>query len=236
MSVYGRKTEVGGGVGGRILAKPWITAWWPLAVKVATSPTSCQTDQKYSGQVKGFPCSLSTCKGFYAWRLQTQPAWGLRPFGVHLGPGPVPYLGKPLLCTAVTFPENANKTMLTLKILWNVHSVKLWVQNSQNAIRYPPGSFLMSMLSPVSLSATPRTVAHQAPLSLGFSRHGYCSGLPCPSPGGHLPDPSIEPGSSALTGRSITVSATREAPSSIWRAFKLLWRGHLSLHFTCALL
>ena len=142
----------------------------------------------------------------------------------------------PSLCMAVTFLENANKTTLTLKILRNVHSVKLWVQNSQNAIRYPPGSFLMSMLSPVWLCVTPWTVAHQAPLSLGFSRHGYCSGLPCPSPGGNLPDPRIEPGSSALTGRSFTVSATREALSSIWYAFKLLWRGHLSLHFTCALI
>ena len=28
----------------------------------------------------------------------------------------------------------------------------------------------------------PRTVAHQAPLSMGFSRQEYCSGLPCPSP------------------------------------------------------
>ena len=37
--------------------------------------------------------------------------------------------------------------------------------------------------SVVSDSATPWTVAHQAPLSLRFSRQEYCSGLPCPSPG-----------------------------------------------------
>ena len=35
------------------------------------------------------------------------------------------------------------------------------------------------------------TVAHQAPLSLGFSRKEYRSGLPCPPPG-DLPDPGIE--------------------------------------------
>ena len=44
---------------------------------------------------------------------------------------------------------------------------------------------------------TPRTVACQAPLSLGFPRQEYCSGLPVPSPGA-LPDLEIEPGSSAL--------------------------------------
>ena len=39
---------------------------------------------------------------------------------------------------------------------------------------------------------TPWTVAHQAPLSMGFSRQEYWSGLPCTSPG-DLPDPGIEP-------------------------------------------
>ena len=52
----------------------------------------------------------------------------------------------------------------------------------------------------VSNSETPSTVAHQAPLSMGFSRQEYWSGLPFPSPG-DLPDPGTEPGSSALTHR-----------------------------------
>ena len=49
------------------------------------------------------------------------------------------------------------------------------------------------------LSVTPWTtyIAHQGPLAMEFSRQEYWSGLPCPSPG-HLPDPGIEPGSSAL--------------------------------------
>ena len=41
------------------------------------------------------------------------------------------------------------------------------------------------------------TVACQAPLSMGFSRQEYWSGLPFPSPG-NLPDPGIKPGSCAL--------------------------------------
>ena len=40
--------------------------------------------------------------------------------------------------------------------------------------------------------ATPWTTARQAPLSMGFSRQEYWSGLPFPSPG-DLPDPGIEP-------------------------------------------
>ena len=45
----------------------------------------------------------------------------------------------------------------------------------------------------------PWTVALQAPLSMGFPRQGYWSGLPFPSPG-DLPDPGIEPTSAALAG------------------------------------
>ena len=45
--------------------------------------------------------------------------------------------------------------------------------------------------------ATLWTVAHQAPLSMGFSRQEYWSGLPFPSPG-DLPDPGIKPAFPAL--------------------------------------
>ena len=49
----------------------------------------------------------------------------------------------------------------------------------------------------------PWTVAHQAPLSMGFSRQEYWSGLPFPSPG-DLPNPGIEPGSPALQADALT--------------------------------
>ena len=51
---------------------------------------------------------------------------------------------------------------------------------------------VLSRFSCVLLFDTPWTVAHQAPLSVGFSRQEYWSGLPFPSPG-HLPDPGIKP-------------------------------------------
>ena len=68
------------------------------------------------------------------------------------------------------------------------------------------------MLSCVQLFVTPWTVAHQAPLSMGFSRHEYQSGLPCPLPE-DLSDPGIKPASlmsPALTGRFFTTSSTWE--------------------------
>ena len=49
----------------------------------------------------------------------------------------------------------------------------------------------------VSDFVTAWTAAYQAPLTLGFSRQEYLSGLPCPPPG-DLPNPGIEPGSPAL--------------------------------------
>ena len=49
----------------------------------------------------------------------------------------------------------------------------------------------------VRLFVTPRTVAYQAPPSMGFSRQGYWNGLPFPSPG-DLPNPGTEPRSPTL--------------------------------------
>ena len=57
------------------------------------------------------------------------------------------------------------------------------------------GGGLVAKLCPTL--AIPWTIAHQAPLSMGFSRQEYWSGLPFPSPG-DLPNPGIEPGSPAL--------------------------------------
>ena len=51
------------------------------------------------------------------------------------------------------------------------------------------------------------TVARQPPLSMGFLKQVYWSGLPCPPPG-DLPNPGIEPTSlatSALTGEFLTI-------------------------------
>ena len=62
----------------------------------------------------------------------------------------------------------------------------------------------------VPLFVIPWIVAHQVPLSKGFSRQEYWSGLPFPS-SGDRPDARIEPmslASAALAGRFFTTSAT----------------------------
>ena len=66
-------------------------------------------------------------------------------------------------------------------------------------------------LSCVQLFGTPRTAACQAPPSMEFSRQGYWSGLPSPSPG-DLPNPGIEPRSPALQADS----SLSEPPRKPW--------------------
>ena len=71
-------------------------------------------------------------------------------------------------------------------------------------------SVCVSGFSCVQLFVTLQTVAHQAPLSMGFSRQECWNGLPC-SPLGDLADPGIEPTflmSPALAGRFFTTSTT----------------------------
>ena len=69
---------------------------------------------------------------------------------------------------------------------------------------------MLSHFNCVQLFVTPWTIAHQAPLSMRFSRQEYWSGFPWPPPG-DLPDPGVEPTSAAspaLTGGLFTISAT----------------------------
>ena len=67
-------------------------------------------------------------------------------------------------------------------------------------------------LNRVQLSVTPWTAARQAPLSLGFSRQGYWSGVPCPPPGDR-PNQGLNPAlmSPALASRFFITSTTGEA-------------------------
>ena len=72
---------------------------------------------------------------------------------------------------------------------------------------------MLSHISRVQFFATLWTVALQAPLSMGFPRQEYWSGLPFPYPG-YLPDPGIKPTSlmsPALAGGFFTPSSTWEA-------------------------
>ena len=66
-------------------------------------------------------------------------------------------------------------------------------------------------LSHVQLFVTPGTVAHEVPLSMGFSRQEYWNGLPFPS-SGDLPDPGIEPGSPTLQADTLP----SESPDAVF--------------------
>ena len=63
--------------------------------------------------------------------------------------------------------------------------------------------------SRVRLFGTPRTVAQQAPLSMGFPRQEYWSGWPFPPPG-DLPKSGIKPVSPALAGGFSTTEVNKK--------------------------
>ena len=71
----------------------------------------------------------------------------------------------------------------------------------------------VKLLSRVQLFGTPWTVAHQAPLSMGFSRQEFRSGLPFLSPG-DLPNPGIEPRSLTLQADSLLSEPPDPAPQN----------------------
>ena len=79
-------------------------------------------------------------------------------------------------------------------------------------VKYDLHACVLSRFSCFRFFETPRTVVHQVPQSMEFSRQGYWSGLPCPPPGDLLTqgsNPCLM--SPALAGRFFTTSATWEA-------------------------
>ena len=93
------------------------------------------------------------------------------------------------------------------------------VKRSQTVVETGLGSnttrcYLVAQLYPTPLP-TPWTLACQAPLTMGFSRQEYWSGLPFPSPG-DLPDRGFEPMSPALVGGFFTTVP----PGFLWQLFR----------------
>ena len=90
-----------------------------------------------------------------------------------------------------------------------------------------------SLQSCVHLFVTVWTLANQAPLSMGFSRQGYWSGLPCPPPG-DLPDPGIEP--SSLTSLALAGSLFTSKPPGkphivdVLVLYSFLWLNNIPWH------
>ena len=90
----------------------------------------------------------------------------------------------------------------TLKISWEAPFLCL-TSHSESILQSKYCCAVLKLLSHVQLSATPQTVAHQVPLSMGFSRPEYWSGLPCP-PQGDLPNPGIQPRPPTLQADSLS--------------------------------
>ena len=97
--------------------------------------------------------------------------------------------GKPLQYSCLGNPMDRGAWWST------VHGVaKSWTQlsNWTTSTTYTKYHRLLSCFSHVQLLVAPGTVAYQAPISMGFFRQEYWSGLPCPS-WRDLPDPGIKP-------------------------------------------
>ena len=81
-----------------------------------------------------------------------------------------------------------------------------------------------NLLNRVQLCTTLWTVAHQAPLSMEFSRQEYWNGLPCPPPG-DLANPGIKPRSSKLQADSLLFELPRKL-SALLGHLKVYDLGH----------
>ena len=116
----------------------------------------------------------------------------------------------PIISSILASKSNKHKNLNlinSLNLTINLQKIQERESNLLNSIREIQSAkfrncrknnmHMLRCFSHVWFFVTPWTVAHQALLSMGFSRQGYWSGLPFPSPG-ELPDPGIEPRSPAL--------------------------------------
>ena len=96
-----------------------------------------------------------------------------------------------------------------LSLIWRFWNLCSYTGINHECLTFCPENESVSQSCPTLL--TPWTAAHQAPLSMKFSKQDYWSGLLCPCPG-NLPDPRSWTWVSCITGRFFTVWAARKAP------------------------
>ena len=102
----------------------------------------------------------------------------------------------------MSFPSTGDLPDLGIKSKYPVSPASQADSLSTELVGKPPYIIMSALsLSPVQL-CSPWTVAHQAPLCMGFSRQEYWSGLPLPYPG-YLLDPGIKPRSLTLEADSL---------------------------------
>ena len=108
----------------------------------------------------------------------------------------------------------------------------LTLRESQTSLSFTISRSLLNLMSVdlcvcvsrsvVADSVTSCTAAHQALLSMRFSRQGYCSELPFPSPG-DLSDPGIKPGSPALQVDSLLGEPPGKPKNTGMGSLSLFW-------------
>ena len=118
-------------------------------------------------------------------------------------------------------------------MFYHLGSEKLWIENvgvEFLAINFMSMcEYVLNHFSCVCLIVTPWTVAHQGPLSMGFSRQEYWSGLLHPPPG-DLPDAGIKPTSPALQADYLPLSYW-EGPVSLLFNLSVVWPEIMLLYF-----
>ena len=103
--------------------------------------------------------------------------------------------------------------------------LNVFIFNSTNIVVIIIRAWVQSQSVMSNSVCDPWTAAHQAPLSMGFSRQEYWRGLPCP-PLGDPPDPWIEPESltfPALAGGFSTMGSSSNNRNNSKNRIKYLW-------------
>ena len=137
-------------------------------------------------------------------------------------------MGQLFLTLLLILPSIFLNMLILVFLGWSILDIFCWHSAQVDDLTHTHSAIFVSPLKPlrcvcmcvcacecirfscVWLFATQRTRARQAPLSMGFSRQEYWSGLPCPPPG-DLANPGMEPASltfPALAGGFLTTSAT----------------------------
>ena len=111
--------------------------------------------------------------------------------------------GNPLQCSCLENPRDGEAWWAAIYgVAWSRTRLK-WLSSNLAAPSAEGTSFLVQSLSCTHLFASPWIIAHQAPLSMGFSRQEYWIGLP-PLSLGHLLRPGMKTVSPALAGEFFT--------------------------------
>ena len=192
-----------------------------MAQTVKRLSTMWETQVQSLGQEDPLEKEMATHSSILAWRIP----WTEEPDGLQsMGSQRVNY---DKVTNTLTFTQSfslfLNGSYSMYSCVWLLSFVLMSVIVIQVSVSVYCVCVL-SCLSHIQLFVTPWTVAHQAPLSMGFSRQEYWSGLPFLPPG-DLPDPGIEP--TSLT--SPTLTAGFSTTSIIWEAPKGTKMGEFCL-------